>query len=169
MIFRRELLLKLDGFDEALDTGKPLPGGGDLDIFYRVIRAGYPLVYEPACTVYHEHRRQLKALRSQYRSWGLGFMAYVSKWYLADSSLHFKLHYLIRWWFQYQFRQLRRSLRRRHPLPPDMIVAELIGGVIGLFGEYGRSKRRTAEIHKRYTSKKSARDVSHEDRSEGAV
>jgi glycosyltransferase involved in cell wall biosynthesis len=38
MAFRREILLKLGGFDEALDTGTPLPGGGDLDIFYRVIR-----------------------------------------------------------------------------------------------------------------------------------
>jgi len=47
MAFRREVLFKLGGFDEALDTGGPLPGGGDLDIFYRVIRLGYPLVYEP--------------------------------------------------------------------------------------------------------------------------
>jgi hypothetical protein len=39
MILRRDLLLEIGGFDEALDTGKPLPGGGDLDIFYRVIRA----------------------------------------------------------------------------------------------------------------------------------
>jgi hypothetical protein len=96
-------------------------------------------------------------------------MAYVSKWYLADSSLHPKLHYLIRWWFKYQFRQLHRSLRRRHILPPDMILAELIGGIIGLFGEYGRSKRRIADIHRRYTSKKPAYDVSHDDRFEDAV
>jgi cellulose synthase/poly-beta-1,6-N-acetylglucosamine synthase-like glycosyltransferase len=33
MAFQRKVLLNLGGFDEALDTGAPLPGGGDLDIF----------------------------------------------------------------------------------------------------------------------------------------
>jgi len=47
MAFRRDLLRDIGGFDEALDTGTPLPGGGDLDIFYRIIRAGHALVYEP--------------------------------------------------------------------------------------------------------------------------
>ena len=42
MAFRRDVLLALGGFDEALDTGAPLPGGGDLDIFYRLLRAGHP-------------------------------------------------------------------------------------------------------------------------------
>jgi len=40
MCFDRDLLLRLGGFDEALDTGAPLPGGGDLDIFYRVLDLG---------------------------------------------------------------------------------------------------------------------------------
>ena len=30
MLFRRSVLEELGGFDEALDTGAPLPGGGDL-------------------------------------------------------------------------------------------------------------------------------------------
>ena len=47
MAFNVEMLRNIGGFDEALDTGAAVPGGGDLDIFYRVIRAGYTLVYEP--------------------------------------------------------------------------------------------------------------------------
>src|SRR4029450_4291040 len=47
MAFDRLLLLSLGAFDEALDTGAPLPGGGDLDIFYRLGRAGRVIVSGP--------------------------------------------------------------------------------------------------------------------------
>lgn len=147
MAFRRDVLRALGGFDEALDTGAPLPGGGDLDIFYRVIRAGHPLVYEPAFLVFHEHRRELDVLRRQYASWGLGFMAFVTKTYRADPPQRPKLRRLVRWWFAYQAKQLAKSLLGRHPLPPGMIPAELRGGVRGLLGEYGRSQRRVAAIN----------------------
>jgi hypothetical protein len=80
MVFRRELLRELGGFDEALDTGAPLPGGGDLDAFYRVLNAGRALVHEPRMLVFHQHRSEHAALRRQMWSWGLGLMAYVQKW-----------------------------------------------------------------------------------------
>ena len=87
MVLRRELVLELGGFDEALDTGPPLPGGGDLDIFHRVVAAGAPLVYEPRMLVFHRHRREHEALRRQYWSWGDGFMAFLAKTYAADPAM----------------------------------------------------------------------------------
>lgn len=146
MAFQREKLIELGGFDEALDTGRPLPGGGDLDIFYRVIRAGYPLVYEPQYMVFHQHRREIKALRRQYWSWGLGFMAFVDKSYHSDPPKRSKFLRLILWWFKDRLRYLKGSLRGRHELPPYMVLAELWGGVIGLLGEYSRSSRRIKHI-----------------------
>lgn len=148
MAFRRDVLLELGGFDEALDTGAPLPGGGDLDMFYRVIRAGYPLVYEPSYLAFHEHRRTLGELRRQYWSWGLGFMAFVAKTYRTDPPQRPKLRRLLGWWLKYQVRQLWHSLRGRHVLPPQMILAELSGG-LGLLGAYGRSQRRVEQIRER--------------------
>ena len=56
-------------FDEALDTGPPLPGGGDLDMLIRAAMAG-PVRYEPSALVRHEHRATWAQLRRQYRSWG---------------------------------------------------------------------------------------------------
>jgi hypothetical protein len=47
-------LLELGGFDDALDTGPPLPGRGDLDIFYRLVRRGYPLIREPKLLIYQQ-------------------------------------------------------------------------------------------------------------------
>jgi glycosyltransferase involved in cell wall biosynthesis len=146
MAFRLSTLRALGGFDEALDTGAPLPGGGDLDIFYRVLRAGHPLVYEPRLLVLHEHRREMKALRRQYWSWGLGFMAFLDKSYRTDPALRPRLRATVRWWFIDQARQLVQWARRRHVLPVNMIAAELVGGVQGLAGTYARSRRRTDRI-----------------------
>jgi glycosyltransferase involved in cell wall biosynthesis len=151
MAFRRQILLNIGGFDNALDTGKPLPGGGDLDIFYRVIRAGYPLVYEPQYLVYHQHRRELHQLRHQYWTWGLGMMAYVVKSIQHDPAMRFRMVQLIIWWIKYQFWQLWQSLTGQHVLPPAMVLAEFWGGIIGVFGEYARSQKRVAAIRRQYS------------------
>ena len=151
MAFRREILLKLGGFDDALDTGAPLPGGGDLDIFYRVIRAGYPLVYEPQYMVFHQHRREYEKLRRQYWTWGLGFMAFVVKSYQSDPPQRSQLRRLIWWWLKDQLDQFKKSLRGRHALPPAMILAEFWGGIVGLLGEYPRSLRRIEQIRRQFS------------------
>lgn len=150
MAFRRDVLLQLGGFDDALDTGAPLPGGGDLDIFYRVVRAGYPLVYEPRYLVFHQHRREYEKLRRQYWTWGLGFMAFVVKSYQTDPSQRSKLRWLVAWWFANQLNQLQQSVRGCHVLPPPMILAELWGGVVGLFGEYPRSLKLIEKIRQQF-------------------
>ncbi len=57
MAFRRQVLHDLCGFDPALDVGGPAGGGGDLELFHRLVAAGYSLLYEPAAVVWHMHRR----------------------------------------------------------------------------------------------------------------
>jgi GT2 family glycosyltransferase len=146
MSLRRDLVLRLGGFDEALDTGRPLPGGGDLDIFYRVLRSGATLVYEPQAAVYHEHRREIAALRRQYYTWGVGFMAFVGKSMESDPAMRGRFRGTIRWWFRYQARRLKDRIRGREPIPARMILGEIWGGVVGLCGGYRRSKRRIARI-----------------------
>jgi glycosyltransferase involved in cell wall biosynthesis len=155
MAFNAEVLKQLGGFDEALDTGAAVPGGGDLDIFYRIIRAGHPLVYEPRFLVFHQHRRDMKSLFVQYRrSWGLGFMCYVSKCLKNDPERRVNLIRLILWWFVnllfYFQRHLRRRLQGRPHFPPSLFLGELWGGAIGLLGGYSRSRRRVEEIRKRF-------------------
>jgi len=153
MAFRRRVLLELGGFDEALDTGVNLPGGGDTDMFYRVIRAGYPLVYEPQFLAFHRHRREMWQLRRQYsRSWARGLMAYVAKTYRYDTPQRPNLRRLVAWWFDQELNQLIRSVRGKHVLPPDMILAELWGGIVGLCGVYGQSRRRAGQIRRRYSA-----------------
>ena len=152
MAFRREVLLKLGGFDDALDTGAALPGGGDLDILYRIIRAGYPLVYEPQYLVFHHHRREYKQLRNQIcGSWGTGLMAFLVKTYRHDSSERLKVGRFIKWWLKDLLRQLLKSLWGSHLLPADMVLAELWGAVLGLLGGYSRSVRRINRIRRQFS------------------
>ena len=147
MSVRRDLVRRLGGFDEALDTGRPLPGGGDLDIFYRVLRAGAPLVYEPQACVYHEHRREMSVLGRQYHSWGQGFMAFVAKSMQSDPEMRGRFRRLVAWWWRWQARRLARRLAGgREAVPAWMILAEMRGGLLGIAGEYRRSQRRSARI-----------------------
>lgn len=150
MAFKRQALVDLGGFDEALDTGPPLPGGGDLDAFYRVVRAGHPLVYEPSMLVFHRHRRDLEGLRRQYRSWGAGMMAFVAKTWTTDPSQRWKLERLVWWWVRQQLRELRRAAGEPEPVLRRMVFAELAGGVAGLAGTYPRSQRRSAGIRRQH-------------------
>ena len=142
MAFRRDVLLRLGGFDEALDTGAPLPGGGDLDMFYRLVRAGHVIVTEPRCLVLHEHRRAYERLRHQLWTWGLGFMAFVAKSYRAEPSQRAKFRRLIVWWAARAAAMLARRIRGGDAPPVDLVLAELAGGARGLCGEYRRSRRR---------------------------
>jgi GT2 family glycosyltransferase len=148
MAVRKTIALELGGFDEALDTGPPLPGGGDLDLFYRIARAGRPIVYEPSMLVFHRHRRTDRALRRQYWTWGTGFMAFIAKTYGAEPAQRGRLRSMIAWWLGYQLRTLARSVLGRDVLSPRYVLAELAGGVVGLAGTYGRSRRRLARTRR---------------------
>ena len=152
MVFSRAALENLGGFDEALDTGAPLPGGGDLDIFYRLVRAGYPLVREPNLAVYHQHRREYKQLRHQMWTWGLGTMAYLVKCWRQDPAERPRIRRWTLWWLCYQLSKvfLPRLRRTGGPWPADMVCAELMGAVVGLCGQYDRSIARVARLRRRF-------------------
>lgn len=150
MTVRREALQALGGFDEALDTGRPLPGGGDLDMFYRTLVSGRPLVYEPTMAVHHEHRETLAQLKWQYYTWGLGFFAFLEKVWRAEPGRRRTVWRMVRWWVVEMLRLLKSRIDRFETTRADMIVAEIEGGLEGALGEYGRSRRRVERIRRKF-------------------
>jgi GT2 family glycosyltransferase len=158
MVIRREVLEALGGFDEALDTGSPLPGGGDLDIFYRVLRSGRALVYEPQMAVHHEHRRTTAQLTRQYYSWGLGFFAFLGKVWREEPARRRRVRAMVKWWTLYMLRLLRARRGRWDAIPLAMLTAELRGGLVGAFGEYARSERRVAAIRARHDRREASQE-----------
>jgi glycosyltransferase involved in cell wall biosynthesis len=76
---RRDLAPVVGLFDEALGVGTPTGGGEDLDMFLRVLQGGFKLAFEPSALVWHRHRRDPEALRSQMFSYSAGLAAYACK------------------------------------------------------------------------------------------
>jgi GT2 family glycosyltransferase len=90
----REAFLALGGNDVRLGTGAPGRGGNDLDLFYRLLRAGVIARYEPDLLVHHE--RATTAEYAQRRnSYGYGVGAMLGVW-LRRGDLR-AIHVLAGW------------------------------------------------------------------------
>jgi GT2 family glycosyltransferase len=85
MAFRTAVLEQLGGFDECLGTGSPTGGGEDLDIFVRLLHAGWSISYEPAALVWHDHRVDMDELEKQMFGYGKGLAAYLCKYLFSRS------------------------------------------------------------------------------------
>ncbi len=127
MAFRRDALLGLGGFDAALDVGTVTQGGGDLEIFFRVLKAGHTLVREPRALVWHRHRADYAGLRAQLRTWGVGMYSYVVRSCLAfpDEVPGF-LWIAARWLGLRNARRLLWTLFHDH-YPRELLVDEVRG------------------------------------------
>lgn len=77
MSFRRIVFDRIGYFDTALGAGTLSRGGEDLEMFFRIIKEGHLLVYEPRAIVRHRHRRDDEALAGQITDWGLASTAYL--------------------------------------------------------------------------------------------
>ena len=72
MVWRRTAFQRLHGFDTRLGPGRRTRAGEDLDLFVRLVSGGGRLTYTPHAVVWHEHRPELDALRSQLYGYGTG-------------------------------------------------------------------------------------------------
>jgi GT2 family glycosyltransferase len=79
MAVRRSLVLDLGGFDEALDLGEALPGGGDLDILWRMMEAGHEVRYDPTVRARHEHRADAQSAVWQICGHNRALVAWLTK------------------------------------------------------------------------------------------
>lgn len=87
----REVAISLGGFDTALGAGTRTGGGEDIDMFTRVILAGYSLVVQPSAVAWHRHRDGLEDLRTQAGSYGRGLGAWLTKILLDPRTAHIAL------------------------------------------------------------------------------
>ncbi|MBS1691342.1 MAG: glycosyltransferase [Actinobacteria bacterium] len=76
---RRDAVVEMGGFDEGLGIGSPTGGGEDIDLFVRVLLAGWRLGREPSAVVWHRHRRTAAELELQIHNYGLGLGGWIAK------------------------------------------------------------------------------------------
>ena len=121
MAFRRAVLDEIGGFDPALDVGTATNGGGDLEMYFRVVQEGHVIVYDPRIAVRHQHRTDVPGLYRQIRDWGKGLHCYILcalDRYPGEAAAFAGLR---RWWWrQYVARRVARGVlapwRARYPL-----------------------------------------------------
>jgi glycosyltransferase involved in cell wall biosynthesis len=143
MAFRKSVFEKLGGFNVALDVGTATRGGGDIEMFHRVICNGGTLAYAPAAIVWHEHRATWEGLARQLRDNGSGFMAYLlacreARTVSGSAWLRFVL---VSWLLRWLLRRVIRPGRHRRRL----VVEEIIGAFQGIW-RYRQAKRRAAAL-----------------------
>lgn len=150
MAFRRRFFEAEGLFDPALDVGTPANGGGDLEMFFRVLQAGTALVYEPAAMVRHRHRRDYASLKKQIANNGIGFYSYLVRTAQAYPDERSALLRLGTWWlWWWNTRRLLRAIVRPGAFPIDLIFAEFKGSFIGL-RRYGAARRHAAGVLRQF-------------------
>jgi glycosyltransferase involved in cell wall biosynthesis len=130
MALRRSILENIGPFDEALDVGTPVRGGGDSDIFRRILAAGYRIVYDPDALNWHRHRRDWEGLRRQVNGYESAGFAVWTRSLLMEGELEALTQ--SRNWLRRELPALVRSLLRQPGSgPPDLAIARLMGAVAG--------------------------------------
>ncbi|MEP7325701.1 MAG: glycosyltransferase [Gemmatimonadota bacterium] len=120
---RRDIVRELGGFDNALDLGAALPGGGDHDMLWRLLRAGYEIVYEPTAVARHEHRRELAAARDQIVGHQRALIALLTKHAILTSGrARWPVTAFLGWRLLKPGVRLIRRLVGRDPLPAGLLL-----------------------------------------------
>jgi len=130
--------------DESLGAGTPAGCSEDTDLFYRILRAGYRIVYEPAAVVRHRHRGTMPALRRQIYAYAKGHVAYQLTTLTRERDLRaivrlvFEMPELY-WW------RIRTRVTGASEYPLSLVLVEIAGLVAGPFA-WWRSRRRARRL-----------------------
>ncbi|MCS6813256.1 MAG: glycosyltransferase [Cyanobacteria bacterium] len=150
MAFRRSLFEQIGGFDPALDVGTVTNGGGDIEMFFRVLKEGYTLVYTPTAIVRHRHRRDYAKLYTQIANNGIGLYSYFLRSALAYPTERIAFLKLGIWWlWWWLLRRLWISFKYPNRLPRELIWGELRGCFVGLT-RYPKANKIAKNLSKAY-------------------
>lgn len=144
--FRASLLADpaIGVLDEALGAGMPTGCSEDTYLFYRLLKAGWTIVYEPAAWVWHRHRRDPIALRRQIYAYSKGHVAYHLTTLLRDGDWRA----LVRLGYSlpkvYASRAFAR-VRGRSEYPLSLIAVEIAGTLAGPFALW-RARRKVRRL-----------------------
>ena len=81
---KKSVVNEVGFFDESLGVGTPSLGGEEVDMFYRILKVGYKVVYEPTAIIYHDHRQNLNGVFKAAYDAGCSEGAFVRKHFKND-------------------------------------------------------------------------------------
>jgi GT2 family glycosyltransferase len=141
MALRKSLIDFIGLFDEDLGAGTPTVGGEDCELFARILRSGYRIVYEPRALSWHRHRRTWEELQKTLQGYGIGVYAFWTRMFLVNRE--FSVPLLAWGWFRYkQLPELVASLRKQpNSIPSDLLLAQLRGCISGPMAYFASRKK----------------------------
>jgi cellulose synthase/poly-beta-1,6-N-acetylglucosamine synthase-like glycosyltransferase len=132
---RREWLQRIGGNDEGLGPGSPGKGGVDMDLFFRLLRAGAHIRYEPNSIVYHEQTTRAGRLQRRY-PYGHGMGTCCAVWLRRGER---RAVVMLGRWLGMRLRRLGRGVWTQQWLLAYEEVLVLAGTMNGL--SYGLTRR----------------------------
>jgi GT2 family glycosyltransferase len=79
MALHKSALAEIGDFDERLGPGTPFPSAEDSDLGFRLLEAGYRILYAPQAVLYHRAWRTDRDYLALRRSYGIGRGAFYAK------------------------------------------------------------------------------------------
>jgi glycosyltransferase involved in cell wall biosynthesis len=143
MAFRADFLRAIGGFPEELDAGMPTRTGGDTYALYRVLDAGFRVVYEPSALAYHWHRDSQAAVRRMVRGNGTGILSYLIHLERRDGN---RGALIAGGWgaSRYLVRKLAKAVLQRPGAPPANLVLLEAAGALEALPAYSEASRITS-------------------------
>jgi O-antigen biosynthesis protein len=146
MAYRRCVFDEIGYFDPALDVGTVTNGGGDLEMFFRVLKYGHPLLYEPSAIARHRHRRDYAKLQTQLTNNGIGLYSYLVRTWIHFPEEWRSIFLITLWWLiMWNLRRLWISFKHPRRFPMDLVWAEFWGSLKGLT-RYSKAHREACEL-----------------------
>ena len=116
--------------DEALGPGMPSGVGEDSYLFYKAIKAGYKIVYEPKAFVWHCHRKTQQALRKQIYNYSKGHVSHNLMTWIKDDDWRGLAQVLLGLPYAHLYR-IKEYLLRRSDYPLSLVLLEIRGNLAG--------------------------------------
>ena len=119
-------------FNESLGAGAPTGCSEDTYIFYKILKAGFSIEYEPNALVWHKHRKERRALKKQLYNYSKGHVAYNLLTFLNDKDYRGLFRIIIELPLAHILRILKRLIgKSRYPI--SYVLIEVLGNLIGPF------------------------------------
>jgi GT2 family glycosyltransferase len=137
---KRDWFNRIGGNDERLGPGSSGRGGVDMDLFYRLVRAGARARYEPEALVYHERTSSAGRIARRV-PYGYGMGACCALWLCQQDTNALRV---LGRWLAMRLWRLAGGLRRREWMLVYEEMLVLFGTMRGLM--YGFRVHRVAHI-----------------------
>ncbi len=129
---------------EVLGAGTPCCGGEENYLVYKVLQAGYTLVYEPQAYAWHRHRQTMQALNRQWHGYMRSSAGYHLLLWRREGDRR-ALNQLIAVMPQHLWSYVGDRIKGKHQVPWSVVRGEVTGFFAGFWGFY-QSRQRVQQL-----------------------